>query len=165
MNAPKDEAGNLTNSQLECSKKIEHLKSSLCETPSESSECKLCPMKWLSEKGQCYWISDQKKTWLEARDYCSRREAQMVVVQDLEELEFIQKNVQDEYNVWIGLIFVFQTKNWTWIDGSLLNYTMAQLPLSAAENTCGTIVKNKGIDSEMCGDEFGWMCEKKAVDF
>ncbi|XP_053158784.1 killer cell lectin-like receptor subfamily F member 1 isoform X3 [Hemicordylus capensis] len=68
-----------------CFEELTQLKSDLCESPTEKRVCALCPMNWVPRKGKCYWFSKETSKWIEAQDYCFRRGAQMLVVQDLEE--------------------------------------------------------------------------------
>lgn len=37
---------------------------------------------------------------------------------------FIENIIQEKYRFWVGLNFTSPWKNWTWIDGSLLNQTL-----------------------------------------
>ncbi|XP_060094232.1 killer cell lectin-like receptor subfamily F member 2 isoform X2 [Heteronotia binoei] len=141
---------------------VTHLKHSLCELPTENTECKLCPIEWKPEKGKCYWFSKETKNWFEALDSCSRKNAHMIVFQDLEELNFIRNIIQGNYRFWVGLNFTSAWKNWTWIDGSLLNQTLFPVSLPKDGHRCGVLKVNQVL-SEMCTDQFKWICEKDAV--
>ncbi|XP_077180700.1 killer cell lectin-like receptor subfamily F member 1 isoform X2 [Paroedura picta] len=165
-NATLYEGGNRTRGLPECSLPFEdivtHLKHSLCESPTENTECKLCPIEWKSEKRKCYWFSKETKNWIEAHDFCSRKNAHLIVFQDKEELNFIRNISQGHYRIWIGLKFTPEWKNWTWIDGSPLNQTLFQESPPKDRHGCG-VLKDKQVLSEMCTDQFKWICEKDAV--
>ncbi|XP_060094735.1 killer cell lectin-like receptor subfamily F member 1 [Heteronotia binoei] len=101
----------------------------LCEPFTGNSKCKLCPINWTSLKEKCYWVSKDKKNWLWAYSDCTRKRAQMLVVLDLEEMVFIQNIIEENYPVWIGLNFTSRSKNWTWLDQSVLDQN---LPMTTA---------------------------------
>ncbi|XP_054831340.1 killer cell lectin-like receptor subfamily F member 2 isoform X1 [Eublepharis macularius] len=134
----------------------------LYQPASEISECKLCPMNWVSKKGKCYWFSEETKNWFEAQDSCSRKNAHMIVFQNSEEMKFIQNIIQGNYRFWIGLNFTSTWKNWTWVDGSLLNQTLFPITLPKDGHRCGVLKVNQVL-SEMCNDQFKWICKKDAV--
>ncbi|XP_054832442.1 killer cell lectin-like receptor subfamily F member 1 [Eublepharis macularius] len=136
----------------------------LCEPFTGNSQCKLCPINWTSLKEKCYWFSKEKKEWLWAYEDCARKRGQLLVVLDLNEMEFIQNITEENYPVWIGLNFTSLVKNWTWVDHSVLNHSLFSLPLPTAGISCG-IVKGKQVRSEMCSAEFRWICEKKVIFF
>uniref|UniRef100_A0A452HJY7 C-type lectin domain-containing protein n=1 Tax=Gopherus agassizii TaxID=38772 RepID=A0A452HJY7_9SAUR len=54
--------------------------------PDEGSECKLCPMDWLSHRGKCYWFSKGNKDWNGSRDDCPRKKSHILVIQDQDEM-------------------------------------------------------------------------------
>ncbi|XP_075769962.1 killer cell lectin-like receptor subfamily B member 1B allele C [Pelodiscus sinensis] len=102
------------------------LKQFVCESsPSNSAEgpgCKLCPPDWLLHRDKCYWVSKNKTSWNESRDDCSKRGSRLLVIRDQDEMTFIQTNSKD--GVWLGLTSTSPTRNWTWVDRSLLNTTL-----------------------------------------
>ncbi|XP_062825406.1 killer cell lectin-like receptor subfamily F member 1 [Anolis carolinensis] len=112
----------------------------------ESATCKLCPANWIEERGMCYWSSKDKKNWIMGYHDCSGKRAQMLVIQDADEMTFIFGIVPEKYPVWIGLNFTTSVKSWTWIDGTTLNKTLnpsdimeLQLPASITSVTKGSI--------------------------
>ncbi|XP_053158783.1 killer cell lectin-like receptor subfamily F member 1 isoform X2 [Hemicordylus capensis] len=145
-----------------CFEELTQLKSDLCESPTEKRVCALCPMNWVPRKGKCYWFSKETSKWIEAQDYCFRRGAQMLVVQDLEEKEFIQNRIEGKFRFWIGLNFTVHKNNWTWIDSSVLDPTLFLIPPPPTSSRCG-VLKVDEIISEMCTDQFKWICEKEGI--
>uniref|UniRef100_A0A8C3SGU7 C-type lectin domain-containing protein n=1 Tax=Chelydra serpentina TaxID=8475 RepID=A0A8C3SGU7_CHESE len=122
----------------------------------------LCPMDWLSHRGKCYWFSKDSKSWNESRADCSEKSSRKLVIQDREELEFIQNCTQGKYHVWLGLSFTSPEKNWTWVDSSMLDQTLFPVTGPADVNSCG-VIKGNRIHSETCSAEFKWICQKEAV--
>ncbi|XP_075769574.1 killer cell lectin-like receptor subfamily F member 1 isoform X1 [Pelodiscus sinensis] len=149
---------------------LAHLRQNLCQFQSQdsaaagASECRLCPMDWLSHSGQCYWFSKGNRDWNGSKEDCSRKRSRLLVIQDQEEMvnEFIQKVTQGKYPVWIGLTVTSPEGRWTWVDGSSLNPNLFPVSGLAVRNSCG-VIKGNEIRSEMCSAEFKWICQKKAV--
>uniref|UniRef100_A0A8C8RI59 C-type lectin domain-containing protein n=1 Tax=Pelusios castaneus TaxID=367368 RepID=A0A8C8RI59_9SAUR len=126
------------------------------------SRCKLCPENWRAHQGKCYWDSKGSKFWNESQKDCESRHSQMLVIQDQEDMDFIQ-NITDGINhVWIGLNITSHTRNWTWVDGSPFNHTLFPVSGHIASDSCG-VVKGNQINSETCSAEFKWICQKDAV--
>ncbi|KAJ6656884.1 hypothetical protein lerEdw1_003215 [Lerista edwardsae] len=147
--------------QLECcpcSGEHTDLKTRLCGPPAERTECKLCPANWVPGKERCYWFSEGTKTWLDSQADCSKRGGNFLVIQDKEEM----RNIQGEYRFWIGLHIAPQSKNWSWTDGSLYNQNLFGGSFSKAGNSCA-VVQVSQIRSEMCSDEFKWICEMETI--
>ncbi|KAM9119338.1 killer cell lectin-like receptor subfamily F member 1 [Pangshura tecta] len=147
---------------------LAHLRQNLCELQTHSSatgggsECKLCPMDWLSHRGKCYWFSKGNKDWNGSRDDCPRRRSHILVIQDQDEMEFIQNVTQGKYPVWIGLNVTSPGEKWTWVDGSILNQNLFLVSGPAVRNSCG-VIKGNQVRSEMCSAEFKWICQKDGV--
>ncbi|XP_074975876.1 killer cell lectin-like receptor subfamily F member 1 isoform X4 [Caretta caretta] len=87
----------------------------------EGSGCKLCPRDWLLHGDKCYWLSKERKDWTGSRDDCSGKSSRMLVIQNREEMDFIQDVVQDANYIWIGLKVTPPGGKWTWVDGSPLD--------------------------------------------
>ncbi|KAH1183039.1 hypothetical protein KIL84_004531, partial [Mauremys mutica] len=116
-------------SSTECSFCLEdfrsRLKSILCEphngSLAEASTCKLCPRDWLLHGDKCYWLSKESKDWTGSRDDCWGKSSRMLVIQNQEEMDFIQDVTQVSSYVWIGLTVTPAGGKWTWVDGSPLD--------------------------------------------
>ncbi|CAM5098988.1 unnamed protein product [Natator depressus] len=141
------------------------LKRKLCgvETSSaEGSGCKLCPRHWVPHRDKCYRLSEENQYWSRGRDDCSRRGSHLLVIQDREELGFIQNITRNQNPVWIGLNITSPRRKWTWVDDSPLNQTRFPVSGPAEENSCAAVKKNR-IQSEICTTDYKWICQKEAV--
>ncbi|XP_043974287.1 natural killer cells antigen CD94-like [Gambusia affinis] len=85
-------------------------------------ECGPCPDDWILYKDKCYLFYDKPapwKTWEESRRFCQDRRADLVLISDLEEQEFVNKHIKyyysENHGYWIGLQQVNNT--WTWVTG------------------------------------------------
>ncbi|CAM5171249.1 unnamed protein product [Eretmochelys imbricata] len=89
--------------------------------PPEGSGCNLCPRDWLLHGDNCYWLSKERKDWTGSHDDCSGKSSRMLVIQNWEEMDFIQDVVQDANCIWIGLEVTPPGGKWTWVAGSPLD--------------------------------------------
>uniref|UniRef100_A0A673BEX3 C-type lectin domain-containing protein n=1 Tax=Sphaeramia orbicularis TaxID=375764 RepID=A0A673BEX3_9TELE len=84
--------------------------------------CQPCLTGWIPFQEKCYYFerSTKWKTWTESRTYCKDNGADLVVIETLQEQEFISKNVHsyngDFYGYWIGLK-QDPDQNWIWVNG------------------------------------------------
>ncbi|KAH1182803.1 hypothetical protein KIL84_004295, partial [Mauremys mutica] len=85
--------------------------------------CKLCPADWLLHRNKCYWVSKESKTWNESREDCSVKNAQMLVIQDKEEMAYVL-SISQLNLVWLGLSVTSPERKWTWVDGSTFDETL-----------------------------------------
>ncbi|KAJ7317274.1 hypothetical protein JRQ81_003436 [Phrynocephalus forsythii] len=128
-----------------------------------SSECRLCPENWRRQKNRCYWISKEKQTWHKSQEDCREKNAEMLMIQSLEEQTFIVKMISERKPfLWLGIKTPSSGGEWSWIDGSPLNGSLLQSSGSAEPNSCG-MLKNNLIISQACGAMAEWICETEAL--
>ncbi|KAF7649963.1 hypothetical protein LDENG_00133580 [Lucifuga dentata] len=88
-------------------------------------ECNLCPDGWIQFQEKCYLFNNSPSPWLtweQSRQHCKNRGSDLVVVESLEEQNFIN-NQTDYYfsqvhGYWIGLR-LSEDNEWLWVDGSI----------------------------------------------
>ncbi|XP_017656550.1 killer cell lectin-like receptor subfamily B member 1, partial [Nannospalax galili] len=81
-----------------------------------------CPRDWHSYRDKCLVFSQASRPWSEGLADCSAREATLLLVQDQEELMFIQNFSRRKGQLfWIGLNYTLPEKMWKWINGSILH--------------------------------------------
>ncbi|KAF5893919.1 antigen like protein, partial [Clarias magur] len=68
---------------------------------------------------QMYFITTEKKRWTDARNDCSSRGADLVVINSREEQEYISNRFKGT-EAWIGLTDNSEEGTWTWVDNSAL---------------------------------------------
>ncbi|XP_065146222.2 uncharacterized protein [Paramisgurnus dabryanus] len=74
---------------------------------------------WIYYQYSCYFISSEQKNWNESRRYCREREADLIIINNKEEQDFIKKKSGKEH--WIGLSDRDEEGRWKWVDNSTLN--------------------------------------------
>ncbi|XP_073729806.1 uncharacterized protein [Misgurnus anguillicaudatus] len=72
---------------------------------------------WIYYQSSLYFISSDWKTWTESRRYCKERGADLIIINNKEEQDFINKNSGKD-NLWIGLSDSDEEGRWKWVDGS-----------------------------------------------
>ncbi|XP_051747985.1 asialoglycoprotein receptor 1-like isoform X2 [Ctenopharyngodon idella] len=64
-----------------------------------------------------YFISSEKRNWTESRRYCTERGADLIIINNREEHEFVKK-MSGGAGVWIGLTDSDVEGRWKWVDGA-----------------------------------------------
>uniref|UniRef100_A0A671MRD3 C-type lectin domain-containing protein n=1 Tax=Sinocyclocheilus anshuiensis TaxID=1608454 RepID=A0A671MRD3_9TELE len=68
-----------------------------------------------------YFISSETKKWAESRKYCTNKGADLIIINDKEEQDFV-KNISGDAKVWIGLTDQSVEGRWKWVDGSNVTF-------------------------------------------
>ncbi|XP_037650095.1 CD209 antigen-like protein E isoform X4 [Sebastes umbrosus] len=134
-------------------------------------EEKWCPEGWRRFGCSCYFKSNERKTWYGSREYCQQRGADLVVINNKEEQEFvIQLNINGES--WIGLREIKENWNqarwrweweWEWVDGSPLTemFWASGLPYYDGYQHAATCCNQQGQWTQSGSDDNKkWICEK-----
>uniref|UniRef100_A0A670IRG8 C-type lectin domain-containing protein n=1 Tax=Podarcis muralis TaxID=64176 RepID=A0A670IRG8_PODMU len=139
-----------------CQKKIHHNISTMGAilTP----YCHLCPTQWRLHNNKCYWFSETIQSWEKSKEDCIAKKSHLLIIDNQEEKEFIQKNGK---SVWIGLIVSSPKKKWIWINGSLLQEKLFPA-MQPEEGSCGVLYDDE-IYSELCSTQLHWICQKGSV--
>ncbi|XP_050977585.1 lymphocyte antigen 75-like [Labeo rohita] len=115
---------------------------------------------WLYSSFSFYFISSLKNSWTESRRYCTERGADLIIINNREEQDFVNK-LSCGTNVWIGLTDREVEGTWKWVDGSTptSRFWMSKEPNSfAGDEDCA--INNSGWADFPCNTDFPWICEK-----
>ncbi|XP_030268400.1 CD209 antigen-like protein C isoform X12 [Sparus aurata] len=101
-------------------------------------EEKWCPNGWKRFGCSCYFRSNQMKTWSQSRTDCQNKGADLVVINNKDENNFVSdlNNMYEES--WIGLKTEWSSERgyeWKWVDGSPLTETFRASGLPAATSS------------------------------
>ncbi|KAM3867683.1 asialoglycoprotein receptor 2-like [Diretmus argenteus] len=77
-----------------------------------------CDEGWVFFQSSCYLLSTEIATWSRAEEQCKTHAAHLLVVNNVEELDYISKIVVVLEHYWIGLVEREHEGHWTWVDGT-----------------------------------------------
>ncbi|XP_043358672.1 CD209 antigen-like protein C isoform X2 [Dermochelys coriacea] len=155
-----------------------HTKICALESPSSNTSephnisCTLCPYQWISNRGRCYYFSASILPWNDSRSSCQREQAELVVITDREEQDFLSKQ-ERLADYWIGLTDVAQEGSWKWVDGTDLNqmekFWFSPQPDNHLNEDCATLTAKEtpplNWNDAPCNKFFPYICEKAANTF
>ncbi|CAK6953336.1 CD209 antigen-like protein 2 [Scomber scombrus] len=124
--------------------------------------------KWVYFGGSLYYISSNTNTWKKSRDDCLQRNADLLIINSKEELDFARLFKR---RLWIGLTDSGTERTWKWVDGSRLttSYWSSGEPNGSPPGRDEDCAEIKSFENENCwNDEIcnnlsSWICEKTAA--
>ncbi|XP_048012446.1 CD209 antigen-like protein C isoform X2 [Megalobrama amblycephala] len=114
---------------------------------------------WIYNQSSLYFISSEKRNWAESRRYCTERGADLIIINNREEQEFV-KNSSDSF--WIGLTDSDVEGRWKWVDGTNMTsgFWGSGEPNSYNGDEDCAMIYSSGWADYPCNDAFRWICEK-----
>uniref|UniRef100_A0A669Q885 C-type lectin domain-containing protein n=1 Tax=Phasianus colchicus TaxID=9054 RepID=A0A669Q885_PHACC len=85
------------------------------------SSCQVCPPGWRLHGGSCYMVGSGAVGWAQAQGRCRDSGAQLVVIGDAQEQEFLT-SLAPPHETWIGLHDRSKEGSFQWVDGSALSF-------------------------------------------
>ncbi|NXH13413.1 CLC5A protein, partial [Bucco capensis] len=89
------------------------------ETFSSTSDKTLrCPKGWEKSRERCYlFCQTENKSWTDSRTECTNRDADLVIIDNKEELNYLQNisQLRGQY-YFIGLKYSMEEEKWVWIN-------------------------------------------------
>ncbi|XP_069031117.1 C-type lectin domain family 10 member A-like [Embiotoca jacksoni] len=138
-----------------------------CPRKDGGRKCNSCQSGWNLFQSSCCVVlnnknSTERKTWEEARENCTIRSSDLVVVDNAEEKKYVRDNSwgsSGNEGYWIGL--KAEDRKWKWVDGSdLANSSWIENP---TDGHCAISVTNDGWKSVNCTNRNRWICEQKSL--
>ncbi|KAM7018187.1 C-type lectin domain family 4 member E-like [Tautogolabrus adspersus] len=130
-----------------------------------------CREGWSSFQRSCYLLSTTFMTWSKAEEQCRTQGGHLVVLNNVEELDFISQIVEIKFNYWIGLV-EREEDHWTWVDGTDFSTTQTFWDNGQPDNwdlrengeDCGqlhasVIRKRKLWNDADCSLSYRYICE------
>ncbi|XP_028617286.1 C-type lectin domain family 10 member A-like isoform X1 [Grammomys surdaster] len=167
--ALKTDLSDITDRVQQLGKDLKALTCHLANLKNNSSEEACCPLHWTEHEGSCYWFSQSGKSWPEADKYCRLENSHLVVVNSLEEQNFLQTLLANQIS-WIGL--TDQNGPWRWVDGTDFEkgfkYWAPEQPdnwyghgLGGGED-CVHFTSDGRWNDNVCQRPYRWICEINA---
>ncbi|XP_045074379.1 C-type lectin domain family 4 member E-like [Coregonus clupeaformis] len=131
-----------------------------------------CPKGWQKFESSWYFLSTETKTWMESREDCLERGADLVIVNSDKEQEFL---FGLDKRAWIGLTDSVTEGTWRWVDRTPLttpSYWYQQQPDNGNDDPANgeedcvelnteTWLPVKAWNDQSCEDNRHWICEKR----
>ncbi|XP_056592929.1 asialoglycoprotein receptor 1-like [Triplophysa dalaica] len=117
--------------------------------------------KWIKYNFSFYYISSEEKSWTDSREDCKERGADLVIINSIEEQEFMQ-NATAGYGFnpfWIGLRK--EEGLWKWIDETTLKTSFWIDGYPRSDNHYCARTSSSGWSDFSCDAKYGWICEKR----
>ncbi|XP_052425261.1 CD209 antigen-like protein C [Carassius gibelio] len=110
-----------------------------------------------------YFFSSETKSWNESRRYCRERKADLIIINNKEEQDFV-KNICGSDHFWIGLTDVEEEGRWKWVDGSTLTsgFWKSGEPNNQGNEDCANTRSSGWFDTQ-CNNTVKWICEKSII--
>ncbi|XP_030643638.1 CD209 antigen-like protein A, partial [Chanos chanos] len=111
--------------------------------------------RWFYFSSSLYYISTETKNWSESRQDCIKRGADLVIINNKEEQEFVNRLWKmSQSGLWIGLTDINTEGVWKWVDGTALNtgYWGKGEPNNSGNEDCVVLDRpDTWIDVPSCG--------------
>ncbi|XP_008274887.1 C-type lectin domain family 4 member E-like [Stegastes partitus] len=116
-----------------------------------------CRQGWTSFERSCYMLSSNTLTWSKAEEHCKTESGHLVVLNSVEELDYISKIVEIRYNYWIGLVEREHEGHWSWVDGTNFDSTQTYWDEGQPDDW------DYRVNGEDCGQIHGSITRKRKL--
>ncbi|CAB1349517.1 unnamed protein product, partial [Coregonus sp. 'balchen'] len=77
-----------------------------------------CPQEWVGFRDKCYHFSKELHNFDDAKKSCDAKTASMVIINDMDEQKWLQKQTSGKGYFWMGLTDREEENAWRWLDGT-----------------------------------------------
>ena len=70
-----------------------------------------------------YFISEKSKNWIDSEKACRELDGHLASIHTKGENVFVKSMLMSSYSYWIGLTDVYNEGNFSWTDGSAVDFT------------------------------------------
>uniref|UniRef100_A0A8C1KJD6 C-type lectin domain-containing protein n=1 Tax=Cyprinus carpio TaxID=7962 RepID=A0A8C1KJD6_CYPCA len=146
-----------------------------------TAELVLLTAGWTYYQYSFYYMSKEQKNWTESRRYCKERGADLIIINNKEEQDFVH-NTSGNATFYIGLTDIDVEGTWKWVDNSTLTsrfwasngqITEPNGGKGNPEEDCAVTVAVPppkwanlvGWLDVSCDQNYQWICEKRISQF
>ncbi|XP_071985854.1 natural killer cells antigen CD94-like [Engystomops pustulosus] len=132
-------------------------------TMNQENECRICPVDWKLFQENCYYISsnNQHKRWNESQAFCEGMKSHLLVIENQEQMIFLNKIIDENSSHWIGLYYNDSIMNWTWVNCESCKDFQLTFKNTSEVNQC--VLRATTYYSEKCHSPNSWICQRKAI--
>ncbi|KAI4586324.1 hypothetical protein MJG53_004111 [Ovis ammon polii x Ovis aries] len=135
---------------------------------SEESGCCSCQEKWIGYQCNCYFISNELKTWKDSRDFCIFHNSSLLQhllnkVFSLNPPQIFRKDFM-KFNTnfyWIGLSYDEEHHAWLWEDNSTLSQDLFPFLKSVNPKNCMMYIPIGTILDGHCETKSRYICKQQ----
>ncbi|XP_028938261.1 NKG2-D type II integral membrane protein-like [Ornithorhynchus anatinus] len=120
-----------------------------------------CPQNWIWNRGNCYYISTEAKTWPGSQTACKNMNSSLLKIEDREELKDFLKLLKSYY--WTGLSRRGPDEPWRWEDGSGLSHNLLSEQEHFFRGWCVHYGFSNQFSSEDCHHSTTYICKQSAI--
>nr|XP_005610874.2 natural killer cells antigen CD94 isoform X1 [Equus caballus]XP_023497966.1 natural killer cells antigen CD94 isoform X1 [Equus caballus] len=125
----------------------------------QGSDCCSCQERWIGYQCNCYFISNELKTWADSKDFCISKNSSLLQIQNEDELQRFMKYSKNFY--WIGLSYSEEHHTWLWENGSAVSPNLFPFPQTANPKNCIAYSPSNSILDEDCQGENRYICKQQ----
>ncbi|KAI4576314.1 hypothetical protein MJT46_002149 [Ovis ammon polii x Ovis aries] len=126
----------------------------------EESGCFSCQEKWIGYQHNCYFVSNELKTWKDSRDFCVSHNSSLLQIQTRNELDFMKFNTNF---YWIGLSYDEEHHAWLWEDNSTLSQDLFPFLKSVNPKNCMMYIPIGTILDGHCETKSRYICKQQLI--
>ncbi|KAB0385976.1 hypothetical protein FD755_000932 [Muntiacus reevesi] len=124
------------------------------------SGCYSCQEKWIGYQCNCYFISDDLKTWKDSWDFCVSHNSSLLQIQTRNELDFMKFSTSF---YWIGISYSEEHDAWLWENKSTLSQDLFPFPKPVNPKNCMMYSPRGSILDGHCGKKFRYICKQQLI--
>lgn len=116
---------------------------------------------WTFSSSSLYYISTETKSWAESRSFCNSRQADLVIINSVDEQNFLNQIMEKiGLQFWIGLSDAQTEGVWKWVDGTALttSFWRETQPDDYRRNE-DCVELYFGWNDLPCAESHRWICE------
>ncbi|XP_054446800.1 natural killer cells antigen CD94-like [Pteronotus mesoamericanus] len=129
--------------------------------PQERSVCCSCQEKWIGYKCNCYFISNDVKTWAKSKEFCVSQNSSLLQLHNGDELQRFMSISENFY--WVGLSYSKEHNGWLWENGSALIKNQLSFAKPPDTGNCILYSPTKSVLDESCTNKNYYICKQQLL--
>ncbi|XP_037377132.1 natural killer cells antigen CD94-like, partial [Talpa occidentalis] len=125
------------------------------------SDCCSCQERWIGYSCNCYFISNESKTWNESSDFCASHNSTLLQMNNRNELQHFMKFSKKYY--WVGAIYSEKQQAWAWLNGSALSQDLFSSYQTANSKNCIVYNPHLGFKDQPCMWKNLYICKQELM--